>query len=194
MTRTILYIHGLSSSGASQTAQTIKRGMEGCRLISPDLPICPHEALEMLKNICNEEHPFIIVGSSMGGMFAQQLHGYRKILVNPAFHVSTLMRENIGIQPFLNPRKNGEQNYEITTELCDSYEKLEEKQFKNITPYDIEHTFGVFGLEDKVVNCLEEYLHYYKEYICFNGSHQLSNDEVQHFIFPKLTQLFTASY
>lgn len=43
----------------------------------------------------------------MGGMFAGQLRGYRKILVNPAFHVSEFMRTQIGVHEFLNPRQDG---------------------------------------------------------------------------------------
>lgn len=61
----------------------------------------------------------------MGGMFAGQLRGYRKILVNPAFHVSEFMRTQIGVHEFLNPRQDGKTQYEITSELCDAYQAIE---------------------------------------------------------------------
>ena len=50
----------------------------------------------------------------MGGMFAQQLYDCKKIIVNPAFHVSRTMRKQIGICPFLNPRKDSAITYTIT--------------------------------------------------------------------------------
>ena len=74
-------------------------------MLSPDLPVAPQEALDMLRHLCELEQPQLIIGTSMGGMFAQQLRGYKKILVNPAFHVSEFMRTQIGVHEFLNPRR-----------------------------------------------------------------------------------------
>lgn len=81
--------------------------------MSPDLPIQPQEALTMLIELCELYNPELIIGTSMGGMFAQQLRGYKKILINPAFHVSEFMRTQLGVHDFLNQRKNGETKYEI---------------------------------------------------------------------------------
>ena len=67
------------------------------RVIAPDLPIDPDEALAMLRDLVATERPDIVIGTSMGGMFAQQLYDCRKILVNPAFHVSRTMRRQIGV-------------------------------------------------------------------------------------------------
>ena len=83
--KTILYIHGLSSSGASGTARHLQDLLPETRVIAPDLPIDPDEALAMLRDLVATERPDIVIGTSMGGMFAQQLYDCRKILVNPAF-------------------------------------------------------------------------------------------------------------
>lgn len=123
MRNKILYIHGLSSSGSSSTTRNLQALLPDYSVLSPDLPVAPQEALDMLWHLCELEQPQLIIGTSMGGMFAQQLRGYKKILVNPAFHVSEFMRTQIGVHEFLNPRRNGETHYEITSDLCDAYQR-----------------------------------------------------------------------
>lgn len=112
--KTVLYIHGLSSSGESGTARHLQVQLPETRVIAPDLPIDPDEVLEMLHALVVSERPDMIIGTSMGGMFAQQLYDCKKIIVNPAFHVSRTMRKQIGICPFLNPRKDSAITYTIT--------------------------------------------------------------------------------
>ena len=63
----ILYIHGLSSSGSSGTAELLRRYLPDDIIFSPDLPINPQEALTMLKELAERE----------GGMFAQKVRGSR---------------------------------------------------------------------------------------------------------------------
>ena len=89
----------------SSTATNLRALLPECEVLSPDLPIAPDKAYDMLCRLCNEEQPRLLIGTSMGGMFAQQVRGYRKILVNPAFHVSAFMRTQLGIREFLNPDK-----------------------------------------------------------------------------------------
>ena len=80
----LLYVHGLSSSGASSTVGNLKKLLSvEDTVIAPDLPIDPKKAVELLSQICQKEQPDIIVGTSMGGMFAQKLRGYPKLLINP---------------------------------------------------------------------------------------------------------------
>ena len=94
----------------------------------------------MLHNLCKTENPDIVIGTSMGGMFTQQMHGFKKIIVNPAFHVSQTLRRNIGTQKFLNPRVDGIMTFEITPQLCEEYAEMESKQFEGITTIDKEYT------------------------------------------------------
>src|ERR1035437_3470427 len=170
----LLYIHGLSSSGNSSTAKNLAQLLPDVEVIAPDLPINPVEAIRLLQEICKSELPDIIIGTSMGGMFAQQMHGYKKILVNPAFHVSEFLRKNIGVQAFLNSRKDGETTYEVTNLVCDKYFDMESSQFKGITPFDIENTYALFGEKDELVNCQKEYLQYYEKFDWFSGAHRLT--------------------
>ena len=73
----ILYIHGLSSSGSSGTAELLRRYLPDDIIFSPDPPINPQEALTMLKELAEREQIDLVIGSSMGGMFAHKLRGSR---------------------------------------------------------------------------------------------------------------------
>lgn len=187
--KTILYIHGLSSSGASGTARHLQSLLPNTRIIAPDLPIEPLEALELLHLLVSTEYPDLIIGTSMGGMFAQQLYNSKKIIVNPAFHVSRTMRKQIGVCSFLNPRKNGATIYTITPELCDHYEEMERHQFDGINDCVIEKTWALFGEHDQVVNCREEYLQYYRNYKTFDGEHRLRFENIRDTVIPLVKQI-----
>jgi predicted esterase YcpF (UPF0227 family) len=185
----LLYIHGLSSSGNSTTVKNLAQLLPEIEIIAPDLPINPVDALRLLKEICKSELPDIIIGTSMGGMYAQLMHGYKKILVNPAFHVSEFLHKNIGEQPFLNTRKDGATTYEVTNSLCDEYFKIENVQFEGITPIDYENTYALFGDKDELVNCQKEYLQYYDKFESFSGAHRLNYNNVQDTIIPLIKSI-----
>ncbi|MBR5550837.1 MAG: hypothetical protein IKV83_02825 [Muribaculaceae bacterium] len=185
----ILYIHGLSSSGSSSTASRLRELLPQDTIISPDLPINPQEALNMLLLLCKEEQIDLAIGTSMGGMFAQKLRGYRKILVNPAFHVSQSLRNKIGVNPYFSSRKDGATEFEITPELCDLYEKLEEEPFKGLTQDELNITHGLFATNDTVVNCGEEYLQFYDNYYTFEGEHRLSLDNLKNDVIPLIEKI-----
>lgn len=185
----ILYIHGLSSSGSSSTAQRIRTLLPQAIVYSPDLPIEPDEAVALLRKIADQEHVDIVIGTSMGGMFAQKLRGYPKIMVNPSFHVSRTMRRRIGMNPFFSERENGEKEYEITEELCERYEALEREQFKNLTEKEIQLSVGLFGTQDDTVNCLNEYRQHYRSFKTFKGGHRLTEENIRQVILPLIKEM-----
>lgn len=185
----LLYIHGLSSSGSSRTAKTLRNLLPETVVYSPDLPVNPAEALSLLQHIITEKRIDVIIGTSMGGMFAQKLRGKCKILVNPSFHVSASMRKKIGINPFFSERENEETEYEITEELCNEYEQIEKEQFEHLTVEEISQTIGLFGTNDDTVNCMEEYKLYYRYCFTFPGSHRLSEENIRVNLLPLIKKL-----
>ena len=80
----ILYVHGFASSGQSGTAGRIREVFPNATVIAPDVPVKPLEAVDLLNKVCREEQPDLIIGTSMGGMYAEQLRGFDRICVNPA--------------------------------------------------------------------------------------------------------------
>lgn len=189
MKKKILYIHGLSSSGATSTASAMRELLPQVTVISPDVPLPVRAALPLLHEICRIESPDIVIGSSMGGMFAQQMYGYKKVLVNPAFHVSEIMRQKIGVQPFLNPRKDGATHYEITSDLCEQYEEMEKHQFEGITDFDRDNTYALFGNRDTLVNGYDEFLQYYIGAFSYSGEHKLSYEDIRDVIVEIIKRL-----
>ena len=69
----MLYVHGFASSGSSGTVMTLRSHFRDWRVVAPDLPVDPFEALELLRETVRKEQPRVVVGTSMGGMYTQQL-------------------------------------------------------------------------------------------------------------------------
>ncbi len=193
----VVYLHGLSSSGQSTTAQRLRRTLAKFEVISPDIPVQPEVAITELKRLASLLEPdAIIVGTSMGGMFAQLFRGFRRILINPSFHTSRHMREKIGQRlPFHNPRKDGLKDFEITEKLVKKYEKLEAKQFDpkfgiiGKKPDSKDQVSAFFGTQDDVVNCKDEYLEHYGDATDFEGGHRLDPNSTITLIVPKILAL-----
>ena len=178
----ILYVHGFASSGNSGTAATLQKYLPNSKIYAPDLPIDPKEAIELLHKIVTEHQIDIVVGTSMGGMFAQKLRGIPKVLVNPSFHVSESMRKTIGVVQFFKKRMDGSSEFEVTPQLCDAYKAIETPQFDNIDEHEKLRTYGLFGTEDDVINCEEEYSRYYSKKMIFSGGHRLSEKVIHDYV------------
>lgn len=175
----------MASSGAYKTADTLRRLLRPCEVISPDVPIDPDEALEMLNRICHEEKPDLIVGLSLGGFWAQKLRGFRKILINPDFHVSVFMRPMLGEVKYLSPRKDGAQTFTITEDILQRYKLLEDVEFDNISAEEIALTRGMFALEDELCHCHDEFeLHYPGQGIWYHGKHLPTYPEIEKNLLP----------
>ena len=187
----IVYVHGLSSSGATTSVRALQQGLPQYQVIAPDMPMNPQDAIQLLKKVCLLFRPLLVIGTSMGGMFTQQLHGQKKILINPAFHVSQLMRANLGKHIYTNPRMNGDTSFLLTEELCKSYEDMESVQFENLTSYDVKNTYGFFGIHDSLVNCQDEYLTHYTDITLFDGEHRLNPFVIESDLIPLIHQVLS---
>ena len=77
----LIYFHGFASSGASGTVDLLRRLLPSAEVIAPDISMDPAEALPELKVLVENEQPDLIIGTSMGGMYAQQMRGFKRILV-----------------------------------------------------------------------------------------------------------------
>lgn len=105
MTSSILYIHGLNSSPASQKASQLQRvmthlGLAG-RLRVPALHHHPRQAIAYLETLIDELGAPTLVGSSLGGYYATHLaerHGLRALLINPAVRPHALFDGYLGTQ------------------------------------------------------------------------------------------------
>lgn len=181
----ILFIHGLASSGAYKMASTLRILIKGCEVISPDVPIDPAEALDLLEGICRDEDPDLVVGLSLGGFWAQKLRGRRKVLINPDFHISDLLGKMKGEVKYLSPRADGAESFLVTEDICEGYRKLERDQFKDIGPEERALTCGIFADKDELVDCRPEFeLHYPGRSHVYPGTHLPDYPLTKRYILP----------
>lgn len=181
----ILFIHGLASSGQYKMASSLRILLKGSEVVAPDVPTDPAEALALLQGICADEDPDFVVGHSMGGFWAQLLRGRRRLLVNPDFHVSRLMRTMTGEVEFLSPRKDGARSFLITEDLCNRYEALEETEFLNIPPEETGLVTGLFADHDEMVDCFDEFeLHYPGRGRRYPGTHLPNYPQIKQYFLP----------
>lgn len=186
----IIYFHGFASSGATGTAESLRRMLPEVEVISPDIPVDPTEALPYLRGLCEQEQPDLIIGTSMGAMYAQQMFGYKKILVNPSFNMSTLSKVfKTGEHKFLNGRKDNQKTFKITKEIIQKHNMMERQQFKGITPFDKENTYGLFGIHDTTVNCYDLFKKYYTNAQRFDGEHHLNEKALRIAVVPLVKQI-----
>lgn len=182
----ILYIHGFGSSGATHTAQLLRDYMPGCEVVSPDVPLNPADAVVMLRELAGKESPDIVIGTSMGGMYAEMLHGFYRILVNPAFKIGDTMREHglTGMQVFHNPRKDGVQEFMVTKALVKEYKNITDGNFAAVDDEERKKVFGLFGDEDDVVHTFDLFREHYPNAISYHGGHRLFDKAVLHYLIP----------
>ena len=181
----VLFIHGLASSGAYKMASSLRILLKGSEVIAPDVPIEPTEALNLLEGICRDERPDLIVGLSLGGFWAQKLRGYRKILVNPDFHISRLLRTMTGEREYLSPRRDGALTFTVTEALCDEYARLESVEFDGLASEEVALTTGMFADRDEMVNCKDEFETYYPgRSRSYPGTHLPNYPEIKKYILP----------
>lgn len=188
----ILYIHGLSSSGQSGTVDLLRKYFPQACIIAPDLPLDPTDALALLRETCTANNPDLIIGTSMGGMFAQQLFGHKKILVNPAFRLFEILKRLKGENKFFNRRQDGVETFVIDDALVEEYERLAAVQFDGIPAGEDELTFGLFGREDDLVNDSDLFLKHYTNIKWFDGGHRLNDKTLKHFVVPEINRVMQA--
>lgn len=186
----IIYFHGFASSGASGTVQNLRLILPDDEIIAPDIPVDPAEALPFLRELCASELPDFVIGTSMGGMYAQQMHGFRKICVNPAFNMSTMSKVlKTGEHPFLNGRKDNQKTFRITREIIQHFNQMERQQFKGITDFDLANTYGLFGIHDDLVNTYDLFRRHYPNAERFDGEHRLNEKVLKKVIIPLIEKI-----
>lgn len=183
----ILYVHGFASSGASGTVKSLRLLLPQAEIIAPDLPVHPAEAMELLQRICQEEKPSLIIGTSMGGMYAEMLYGFDRILVNPAFQMADTFMTNhtLGRQQWHNPRQDGEKEFWVTKELIAEYREMTTHCFSAVTEEERrKRVYGLFGDKDPLVHTFDIFSAHYIQAIRFDGEHQLNDRVILHSLLP----------
>jgi predicted esterase YcpF (UPF0227 family) len=182
----ILYVHGFGSSGATGSAKGIRILLPKAMVISPDLPIHPTEAMELLHRICETEKPDMIIGSSMGGMYTEMLYGFDRLLVNPAFQIADTMAEHnmMGRVTFSNPRQDGATDFLVNKALLNEFREISNHCFEGINEAERNRVYALYGIHDELVHTFDLFTEYYPQAIRFNGAHFLNDHALVHCVLP----------
>ena len=183
--KTVVYVHGFASSGQSGTVSRLRTVMPQARIVAPDLPVRPAEALQLLHDLCRREQPSLILGTSMGGMYAEQLHGYDRICVNPAFEMAETMKSHgmMGQQTFQNPRQDGVQEFIVNKALVKEYKEATELCFSQ-PQAEQQRVYGLFGDRDTAVDTYDVFHRHYPQAIRFHGEHRMNDHSFMQSVVP----------
>ena len=182
----IMYVHGFGSSAQSGTVTLLQTLLPEAQVVADDIPLHPEEAMAMLRSMQQTEQPALIIGTSMGGMYAEQLTGTDRILVNPAFQMGDTMGKHgmVGRQTFQNPRKDGVQEFIVTKALVKEYEEATGRCFADVSDEERRRVYGLFGDADPLVHTFPLFSEHYPNAIRFHGEHRLTDKVALHYLLP----------
>jgi len=103
-----IYLHGFNSTGQSVKGQFLKQRLAPDVVLTPTYGANPNKAIARLSKIVSDliepdsnNKPLVIIGSSLGGYYAQYLaHHFRlaAILINPALEPRKTLEPYLGWQ------------------------------------------------------------------------------------------------
>ena len=191
--KTVMYLHGFGSSGQSGTVTRLRTIMPNAKVIAPDLPVHPIEAQALLKELCEKEQPHLILGTSMGGMYTEQLYGFDRICMNPALCLADTMQQHgmTGTQTFQNPRLDGQQQFYVDKALVKEYRQVSEQRFSGLEGLSDEallkeqnRVYGLFGDRDDLVDTFDMFRERYPLATHFHGEHRMDDRSFMHSVVP----------
>ena len=189
----ILFLHGFFASGSCIPAIALHEAFEGrVRVITPDLPIHPKEALTFVQQLCDKEKPDLLVGNSNGSFLAQiiaPIVGIPALLGNPHLEMTEFLKPRIGEHQYKSPRMDGKQDFVIDEALISEFEELQKEQFKNVNPYWKDKIWGIFGEQDSLAHYKPLFLKYYTNAYSFPGGHTPTAEEVKTWYVPLIEKM-----
>ena len=171
-TAKILFLHGFFASGSCIPAQALKQAFAGkAEVLTPDLPLHPHETLAFITNLCEREHPNVLVGNSNGSFL-----------------------ERIGAHEYKSPRADGRQHFVIDQPLIDEFADIQAHQWDNWRSEMTDRIWGLFGENDHLAHFEPLFLQHYAHAYHFPGAHTPTAEEVQEYYVPLVERLMQQLY
>lgn len=182
----VMYVHGFGSSAQSGTVRRLRQVLSEATVIAEDLPVHPAEAMALLRRLCQEEQPDLIIGTSMGGMYTEMLYGYDRIVINPALRMGDTMVAHglTGAQQFQNPRRDGVQEFMVTKAMVKEYKDISTHCFEGVNDEERQRVVGLFGDRDTLVDTFDLFHSHYPTAIHFHGEHRMDDHSYMHSVMP----------
>lgn len=103
----LLYLHGFASSPqslkAQQTLNWYADHYPDIRVHVPQLAMSPEQAWQQIKQLAGSVNPSGVIGSSLGGFYANAVHrvfNIPAVMINPSVAPANSLRERIGTNKF----------------------------------------------------------------------------------------------
>lgn len=190
--KTIIFLHGFFASGSCVPAAALKEAFKGeYKLLSPDLPLHPHDALAYILKLCEEYKPVLLVGNSCGAFYAQMassLWGVPALLSNPYFIMSDFLKERKGAGQYKSSRVDGKQDFVIDDRLIEEFEALQTVQFNKHSEAKV---WGIFGKNDPIAHFEPMFLEHYDASYHFPGEHTPTAEEINQYHAPLIRQMLS---
>ena len=192
--KTVLFLHGFYASGSCVPAMALVKAFENAniRILTPDLPLHPKQAIGLIRQICDKEKPDLLVGNSCGSFYAQLLSpivGIPALLGNPHFQMSLFLKDRVGENRYKSMRRDGKQNFIIDEQLIKEFEGLETIQFNYTNPYYRDKVWGLFGEKDTLANFKNLFQAHYNQLFSFPGNHTPTEEEVKTWYVPLIEKM-----
>ncbi|HIT15005.1 MAG TPA: hypothetical protein IAA88_01305 [Candidatus Avimuribaculum pullicola] len=198
MSKKVIFLHGFFASGACTLAQTLKLELDGlAQVLSPDLPLHPHEAIKQIFTICQQESPDALVGNSNGAFLAQIVAAKLRLpalLGNPHLEMTRFLAERIGSHQYKSPRADGNQSLVIDQTLIKEFNELQLHQWDNCNPISRDMVWGLFGTSDPIAHYEPQFLQHYTHAFHFPGAHTPTAEEAKLYYVPLIKKLLALQY
>ncbi len=192
----ILFLHGFFASGQCTPARALREAFEGrASVLTPDLPQHPREALEVIRSLCEQERPDLLVGNSCGAFYAQMLApvlGIPALLGNPHFRMTEFLGQRLGEHEYKAPRRDGNQRFTVDEALIGEFREAEAVQFDCCNPYWSDRVWGLFGEQDTLARFEPQFLEHYSRSFHFPGAHTPTAEEVRQWYVPLAEEMLEA--
>lgn len=166
----ILYIHGWKRyDGSSTTASYFSKHLSdkfNVYSISYD-QANPIKAYNKISKFVDDNNIDLVIGCSLGAFFALKLKNITKIIINPVTQPSNVLGD-LG----------------ASKDILEKYKSFEVDIFDNIDAEERSMTFGLFGMNDDIVNDKDKFDKYYNYSKQINTKHKLSEDDVKNIVIP----------
>ena len=189
----ILFLHGFYASGSCVPALALNDYFRGkAEVLAPDLPMHPDMALALIADICQDEHPKVIVGNSCGSFLGQIVAsrlGLPALLGNPYFEMTKFLEPRCGSHQYKSPRKDGNLNFTIDQQLINEFAVVQATQFAHCSEANRDRVWGVFGERDTLAHYEPMFLQHYTNSSHFPGAHTPTEKETKTYYAPLVERL-----
>lgn len=197
----ILYLHGIGSGADSRTPKTLRELLPDAEIIAPELPIRPKEAYKFLKDNYWFGDFDLVIGTSLGGFYAQTFPLQKKILVNPAMYADRDIAEAIGYgtHEFLCERSDWAKEYVIDEAFITELSEIRKEIYggkdiiypEKLDVNECNFTYALFGDNDELLSHYDDFCRWYlTEHVYrFSGGHRLEPADIKNELVPLIKKL-----